>query len=250
MDNWRLLQADEIELRVGQKTKDGSKISLLLYKDARCDMARLDEQFGVFGWQREHKDVHGVSYCGVSLRDPETGEWITKWDAGEKSSASPEKGEASDAFKRACVNWGIGRELYSAPPIWLPSTTNVYNLSVSKIGYNSKREIAYLVITARDGSVVYTFGKPLSQNAPAAPVNIKGGAIYPAKDTTQQNANNAARNEEFNDMLDELRADMDSLQDYGQLIALMKSDRVSKSPYAAALKQAGHNFAKQKGWEK
>jgi hypothetical protein len=82
-------------------------------------MRRLDERFGEYGWQREHKDVHGVTYCGVSLWDEDKKCWVTKWDAGEPSKTSPQKGEASDSFKRACVNWGIGRELYTAPFIWI-----------------------------------------------------------------------------------------------------------------------------------
>lgn len=159
---FRLLRADEIILRTGQKTKDGSKQTLLLYKDARCDMARLDEQFGPYGWQRDHKDVHGVSYCGVSLWDKTLNQWITKWDAGEKSNTSPEKGEASDAFKRACVNWGIGRELYSAPRIWVDAALDPRRLDVAAIGYDDKRHIEVLVITDEKGAVIYKQGDDLS----------------------------------------------------------------------------------------
>lgn len=186
---FRLLRADEIEVREGQSTKDKTKKALLLYKDARCDMARLDEEFGPYGWQREHKDVHGVSYCGVGLWDSERNCWVWKWDAGEKSSASPEKGEASDAFKRACVNWGIGRELYTAPKIWVLSGYNTYDLCVTDIQYSEKREICALTIEDKHGNIIYQLGKKSTsapaKTAPAAPVVTKGGAVYPAKEPEQ-----------------------------------------------------------------
>lgn len=241
MAKWRLIRADEIELRTGLTTKDGTKQTLLLYKDARCDMDRLDEEFGEYGWQRLHKDVHGVSYCGVALRDPETKEWIEKWDAGEKSKSSPEKGEASDSFKRACVNWGIGRELYTAPSIWVAAAYDARSLYVSAIDYNDSREIITLEIRDRKtNAVVYTMGK----TAPAAPITPKGGVIYPAKEEAPK-----TQEKPDDDEFLALMADIESVETSDNLIALMKSDRVQKSPYVAAILHAGHNFAKKKGWE-
>lgn len=116
---FRELKADEIELRVGNVSQKGA--TLLLYKDARCDMNILDES-GVI-WGRDHKDLKGVMYCGVSIYYADLGEWVTKWDAGSESNMSSEKGEASDSFKRACVNWGIGRELYTSPMIFIACPT-------------------------------------------------------------------------------------------------------------------------------
>lgn len=155
--NWRLLRADEIEVREGNKNKDKTRKTLLLYKDARCDMARLDEQFTQYGWQRDHKDIHGVSYCGVSLRDPKTGEWVTKWDAGanDNEGSMGQKGEASDSFKRACVNWGIGRELYTAPQMWVDAKIPTYSLKVSFIAYNKEREIVGITIQDDKGVVIF-----------------------------------------------------------------------------------------------
>ena len=98
----RALIANEIEVRVGTLKRDGSGASYLLYKDSRCDMKILDEVFGTFNWQREHKELKGVIYCGVSIKSPD-GEWVTKWDAGSESNVEKEKGEASDSFKRACT---------------------------------------------------------------------------------------------------------------------------------------------------
>ena len=116
----RLLNADEIECRIAVINEKG--LSLLLYKDARVDQRILDETFGMFGWKRSHQSIDGNLYCTVEIRDRETGEWIAKQDVGTTGYAEKEKSQASDSFKRACFNWGIGRELYSAPFIWIPAS--------------------------------------------------------------------------------------------------------------------------------
>lgn len=113
---FRALTADEIDVRVAQVLgKNG--VLLLLYKDARVDQNILDERFGPFGWKREHQLIGDRLYCTVSVKDPETGEWVSKQDVGTESNTEKEKGQASDSFKRACFNWGIGRELYTGPVI-------------------------------------------------------------------------------------------------------------------------------------
>ena len=117
----RPLNADEIEVRVGQ-VYNGC-CSMLLYKNARVDMAILDETYGEFGWQCDYKELKGNMYCGIAVENTMTGEWIWKWDCGVESNTEKEKGEASDAFKRAGFRWGIGRELYTAPFIWLQVAT-------------------------------------------------------------------------------------------------------------------------------
>ena len=118
MKEIRTLRADEIEARVGIVKKNG--VSLLLYKDARCDMNILDETFGIMGWQRKHELINGSLFCTVSIKG-EDGEWISKQDVGVESYTEAVKGAASDSFKRACFNIGIGRELYTAPFIWIKS---------------------------------------------------------------------------------------------------------------------------------
>lgn len=116
----RLLKASEIECRVGSISNKG--VSLLLYKDARADQRILDETFGIFGWKRSHQCINGNLYCTVEILDKETGTWIAKQDVGAaKIENETEKSQASDSFKRACFNWGIGRELYTAPFIWIPA---------------------------------------------------------------------------------------------------------------------------------
>ena len=113
--HFRNLRADEVECRISTATEKG--ISLLLYKDARCDMNILDETVGAMNWQRSHSRDN--ANCSVSIWDAEKGQWISKEDTGTESRTEAEKGLASDSFKRACFNWGIGRELYTAPFIWV-----------------------------------------------------------------------------------------------------------------------------------
>lgn len=112
---FRELKPNEIECRVGTINEKG--LSLLLYKDARCDMNILDAS-GV-KWQRKHQEHKGVMYCSVGIYDEDLKEWIWREDAGSESYTEKEKGEASDSFKRACVNHGIGRTLYTSPFIWV-----------------------------------------------------------------------------------------------------------------------------------
>ncbi len=165
----RLLKADEIECRVAVIKENG--LSLLLYKDARVDQRILDETFGPFGWKRSHQSIEGNLYCTVEILDKETGEWVAKQDVGTMSYSEKEKGQASDSFKRACFNWGIGRELYTAPFIWIPAgkAEIMYkedqnkgkrfycndHFSVSSIRYNDDREISALVVVNDRGQTVY-----------------------------------------------------------------------------------------------
>lgn len=114
---FRTLREDEIEVRIQSVTEKGC--ILLLYKDARCDMNILDETVGTLNWQREH--TRDNANCIVKIWDDEKKQWIGKEDTGTESNTEKEKGLASDSFKRTCVNWGIGRELYTAPFIWVNS---------------------------------------------------------------------------------------------------------------------------------
>lgn len=117
MKMFRLLRADEIDCRISQI--DDTGLALLLYKDARCDMNILDETVGPMNWEREHSRDN--ANCTVSIWDKEREFWVAKEDTGTESNTEAEKGLASDSFKRACVNWGIGRELYTSPRIWIPA---------------------------------------------------------------------------------------------------------------------------------
>ena len=85
------------------------------YVDSRLVQDRLDEVCGEINWQSDYKVINGNLYAGVAIKDSETKEWVWKWDCGTESNTEKEKGEASDAFKRAAVKWGVGRFLYAMP---------------------------------------------------------------------------------------------------------------------------------------
>ena len=164
----RLLLADEIECRASTVNEKG--LSILLYKDARVDQRILDETFGAFRWRRSHQCIDGSLYCTVEIKDEESGEWIAKQDVGAAGNYEKEKSQASDSFKRACFNLGIGRELYSAPFIWIPASKvqiqkkdGKYccheHFRVTAIAYGASREITELAIADGKGQTVYAWKK-------------------------------------------------------------------------------------------
>ena len=171
MCKFRTLKASEIDVRVGRvvNTQKFTGASLLLYKNARVDMSILDETIGSMNWQRSHEVINGNLYCKVSIWNDAIGEWVSKSDCGVESNTEKEKGESSDSFKRACVNWGIGRELYSSPSILVPCKVDEkgkvesgLSWKVKEIEYDSDRNISKLVIIetryGKDGDVVFAFG--------------------------------------------------------------------------------------------
>ena len=167
---FRKLRADEIEIRAAQVTEKGA--SLLLYKDARVDQRILDESVGSFNWRNSYRSIEGNLYCLVEIYDSEKGQWIGKENVGTESYTEAEKGQASDAFKRACFNWGIGRELYSAPFIWVSAdkveidktpkgkyTLKSFAPRVSKIEYDANGNISDLEIENKGKNIFKRFIK-------------------------------------------------------------------------------------------
>lgn len=156
---FRPLKANEVEARIGT-IKDGKGCSLLLYKDARVDMQLLDETIGAANWQRKHEVIDGQLYCSVGIKFD--GEWVWKQDVGVESNTEKEKGRASDSFKRACFNWGIGRELYTAPFIWISSNKSKEEMKYSKFNVTKLEVkdgvISAVTITDERGNVLYSFG--------------------------------------------------------------------------------------------
>ena len=159
MKKFRQLNESEIEVKVKQVKENGAV--LLLYKTARVDMDMLDEAVGAENWENDYREIKGNLYCGIGIREGEGKPTVWKWDCGTESREDGEgnekKGEASDSFKRAGFRWGIGRELYSAPFIWVGSDKmNISGgngkfktfdtFSVEKIAYNTDGKISGLSI--------------------------------------------------------------------------------------------------------
>lgn len=191
MIEFRDLTADEIDCRVATISEKGC--TLLLYKDARADMIILDETVGPENWQRSHELINGNLFCNVSIKCGD--EWVTKQDVGVESFTEKEKGQASDSFKRACFNWGLGRELYTAPFIWIGSDkvaisknekgkpTTYDRFKVTELTIAKKRITSLAIANAKTGEVVYTFGatkaKKSNRNAPAADGDLPNEIISP-----------------------------------------------------------------------
>lgn len=163
---FRKLRADEIDVRIANVKNNG--VTLLLYKDARCDQNILDETVGSTGWQRHHTREN--ANCIVSIWDDDKQQWIEKEDTGTESYTEKEKGLASDSFKRACFNWGIGRELYTSPFIFFSAEKcNIENekcydsFSVSDIDYTGNA-ISMLVVKNEKTGAVFQYGVQGSKN--------------------------------------------------------------------------------------
>lgn len=192
---FRLLNADEIDCRIATVTAYGA--TLLLYKDARVDQNILDETVGPFGWQRRH--CRENANCIVSIWDSEKGQWIEKEDTGTESNTEREKGLASDSFKRACFNWGIGRELYTAPRIFITNQKCKIEeiddrgrkkyvckdqFRISRIGYDDSRNINVLEIKKRGGAVVFSMGKDDGFKEEETPTSNTGDQLSEAQYNT------------------------------------------------------------------
>lgn len=179
----RTLKVEEITTRVQsvvtynyqEKKKVG--VILLLYKDARVDMNILDEVYGRNNWQRTHEVINGSLFCNIDIWDNEKKQWVRKQDVGTESNTEKEKGQASDSFKRAGTNVGIGRELYTAPSIFIelnseeyeidkntnkPKVKNKTKFKVKNIEYNTNREISSLKIVDSKNIVRFDYKMKVS----------------------------------------------------------------------------------------
>ena len=172
------LTIDDIDFRV-QSINRGGYATILAYKDARVDMNRLDAIYGAEGWQRKHEFKNNKSYCAVGVYSERTSTWVWKEDVGTESNVDKEKGQASDSFKRACFNFGIGRELYDYPIIsiklmqgkdarsgeWFMSGTSPkqgYKLNLKKWKWLSQFEggkISFLAAQDDHGKTRFQWGK-------------------------------------------------------------------------------------------
>lgn len=168
----RPLDISDIDFRV-QSINNGGYATILAYKDARVDMARLDEVVGQLGWQRKHELIAGNLYCHVGIYNDDIHEWVWKSDVGTESMTEAQKGQSSDSFKRACFNWGIGRELYDYPVISVKLNENewdnksgkprqTYNLKIKDWKWYSEftdGRLSFLAAKDENGKVRFKWGE-------------------------------------------------------------------------------------------
>ncbi len=202
MQEMPLLRVSDIEVRVNHLVNGGASALLLLYKSARTDMRVLDEVFGPMNWKRSHEIINGKTFCTISVWDEEKKEWISKQDVGVPSNQDAQKGEASDSFKRAGFNWGIGRELYDAPTIFVKLSP--YEVSGGKlkssVGFivadaeyaKASRSFTKLVIVDRNGQVRWQLGNTnaVKPHSPAKPKATTGEPARTSLPASRQLATN------------------------------------------------------------
>lgn len=200
-----LLKPEDVELRVSQlqSTQYGTYCTLLCYKDARCDQRYLDAVFGPMNWQRSHQLINNSLFCTVEVYDAEKGIWVKKQDVGLGSNTEAVKGECSDSFKRACFNWGIGRELYQAPNIRFklddkevttgskgqPKTYSRFQVSTMVFDRDLNRFTEFTVVDDK-GNVRFSLDQPAAQVIPQPKIS----APTPSKPILQQSAGMSALN--------------------------------------------------------
>ena len=191
-----LLKPEDVEARVQkiESSRNGPYAMLLLYKSARTDMRVLDDVYGPMNWKRSHQDINGSLFCTISVWDEEKKEWISKQDVGTPSNRDSKKGEASDSFKRAGFCWGIGRELYDAPKIFVnlnPDELDGRNLrpgvefKVSAFDYNEgKHEFNRLTLVDKGGNVRYSLSNSVNayQNQRTANTPLKSDFSHGGND--------------------------------------------------------------------
>lgn len=213
-DSIPLLTAQDIECRVQSvsRAKSGRVGAvLLLYKDARVDMRILDQVFGPGNWQRTHEVINGNLFCNIDVWDPDKAAWVRKQDVGVESNTEKEKGQASDAFKRAGFNVGIGRELYTGPFIYVELADNEFysegqqngrkevlkcysntRFTVTHVAYNDRREICELVIVDRNGTVRFD----MNNRVQGPPQTAQNGQKAAAQGNTQGPAGTASKGQQ------------------------------------------------------
>jgi hypothetical protein len=160
------LNIDEIDFRV-QSVNKGGYATILAYKDARVDMKRLDDVYGAEFWQKKYDLIDNHLFCSVGIYNQIINQWIWKQDVGTESMAEKEKGEASDAFKRACFNLGIGRELYDYPMMQVKLNDSEFDKATGKPTFNFKlkewvwssefKDGKLILLTAKDNSGIVRF---------------------------------------------------------------------------------------------
>ena len=206
-----LLKASDIEARVQSvfNNQNGTSAMLLLYKSARTDMRILDEVFGPMNWRRSHEVINGAMFCTISIWDDDKKEWVAKQDVGVPSNRDSRKGEA-------CFNWGIGRELYDAPTVFIQleqyevmngKVKSSVRFTVADVEYDRKKhKFTRLVIVDKNGQLRFQIGNAETQQA-APPVPPKAGRATPSTDLARLGTNLRGR-------LSNLSANFDSCVSY------------------------------------
>ena len=174
---FRTLYPNEIEVRPQNKAKNSDTKILLLYIDSRAVTTLLDETVGNLNWQNTFYEAGGLLFNKLSIRHPETGEWISRSETGSESTIEENKGKVSDTFKRCLSRFGV-TELYSSPKIEIKDDGyGCTGYKVSEIAYDDCRKITHLVIVNRFGKEMVRWDANARQ--PRQPQQLVQAPIQP-----------------------------------------------------------------------
>lgn len=216
MCKFRNLYPDEVELRVAQsgKGRNGAWAQYLIYKDARVDQRLLDETVGPMRWQKSYNYLDGKLYCAVSIWDEELKTWVSKEDVGTESNTEKVKGEASDAFKRACFCWGLGRELYTAPKdLFITLQPGEYTerdgkiypknqlFDVAVMDVDENKRITHLVVIDKQANVRFEYPRQMSKPAKASKPAASEYRQHPTEGQIMSMAKRIAAGEDLTDKI-------------------------------------------------
>lgn len=257
----RPLDISDIDFRV-QSINNGGYATILAYKDARVDMARLDAAVGPLNWQRKHELISGNLYCHVGLFNTDISQWVWKSDVGTESMTEATKGQSSDSFKRACFNWGIGRELYDYPMISVKLNDNewskdggrpkqTYNLKIRDWVWYSEftdDRLSFLAAKDENGKVRFKWGtmkpkqtEPEYKPASGSPEVVEEVAHEPvvvndAEFMKHEDANIAGILKKKNEELDEERELL--ISEYTRVIGKKPDGRMKNETMKKAIDDA------------
>lgn len=240
-NDFRTLRAEEVEVRPAEVK--GSKATLLLYQDARCAMNILDSTVGPMLWQKEYFEANGLLFCKIGIFDADSKQWIWKSDTGSKSNIEEEKGLASDAFKRAAVAWGIGRELYTAPRISVDLTDkDLYNNKLCQSFHVGEMKVEDGVITYL--TILDKWGKERFNYSDKHLVRVQSDPL-PHIEEARDDSPNARVKAFCTEMKGKDGVDLTQLKSFYRFYTKPSKDDPNKS-----IAEAFKNFEPQKCWNK
>lgn len=161
---------EDLEWRLQITNKEKTRGLAVPYVTNRAIQNRLDDVVGADHWYNKYKPWHRFTVkvrsdrnasefeereiisqlCGIAIYFESCKEWITKWDGAEDTDIEQVKGGLSDSMKRAAVQWGIGRILYSMDPVWVNVEQKGRSIFIMD-GERPNLDKAYLNMLARMG---------------------------------------------------------------------------------------------------
>jgi len=184
---------ERIKFRIGFKNRSKTKAAMLAYVDARYVMDKLDESVGKENWSASYSIIGKVMFCSIEVKWPD-GSITTKSDCGMETEVDAEKGQASDAFKRAAVHYGIGRDLYSMKNYWADLDAGGYvDRDWQPIGWDSQAPLDSGGGDSASSTTTRPVSQPPTKEESAAKLVAKADKIAESLPDDDLNAENSPK---------------------------------------------------------